>query len=252
VDVSDLVDALQREGQEFTAAVSRGPLATGVPTCPGWSVGDLVRHVGFVHRWATHHVAEALTEMDPGKTEEEILADGPGDDDVLAWFDEGVDALVAALRAAPVNLACWTFLPAPTPLHFWARRQAHETAMHRVDAERAFPPRRPVAAALAADGIDELLMGFLRGERPNTEPFLARPLCVQTSDTGDAWTVAVRDGRLRAEVGRADAACTFTGPASSLYEVLWNRGEADELGVSVDGDGTMLAAWRAAMHVRWQ
>src|SRR5262249_53658636 len=53
------------------------------------------------------------------------------------WFREGHAALVQALSVAGPDLNCWAFLAAPSPLAFWARRQAHETAIHRVDAGQA-------------------------------------------------------------------------------------------------------------------
>ena len=117
---------------------------------------------------------------------------------LLDWFRTGHAGLVSALETAAPDLACWTFLPgAASPLAFWARRQVHETTVHRIDVQLAATaagaagavaaagaaagPGRlvdPVPAALAADGIDELLMGFARrGARhgPLSDP-AARPV----------------------------------------------------------------------------
>src|SRR5215467_13949817 len=135
-DVPGYVGALRREGELLAAAAQRAGLATAVPSCPGWAVRDLLRHTGYVHRWATGFVAEGLTRPG-GASEEEILSQGPADAQLPGWFCEGHAALVRALIAAPPDLECWTFLAAPSPLAFWARRQAHETAVHRVDAEQA-------------------------------------------------------------------------------------------------------------------
>ena len=60
-----------------------------------------------------------------------------------------------------------TFLKdAPPARAFWARRQCHETTVHALDALSALEAR-PLTAddvwltdALAADGVDELLVGF--------------------------------------------------------------------------------------------
>jgi uncharacterized protein (TIGR03083 family) len=82
----------------------------------------------------------------------------PADDGALVdWFREGHAGLVRRLEAAPPDLACWSFLPAPTPLAFWARRQAHETAIHRADAQGSGGAVTPFQPAFAADGLDELL-----------------------------------------------------------------------------------------------
>ena len=135
-DVPGYVGGLRRQGEMLASAAQRAGLATAVPSCPGWAVRDLLRHTGYVHRWATGFVAEGLTRLG-GASEEEILSQGPADAQLPGWFGEGHAALVRALVAAPPDLECWTFLAAPSPQAFWARRQAHETAVHREDAEQA-------------------------------------------------------------------------------------------------------------------
>src|SRR5262249_17763118 len=135
-DVPGYVGALRREGELLADAAQRAGLAAAVPSCPGWAVRDLLRHTGYVHRWATGFVAEGLTRPG-GASEEEILGQGPADAELPGWFREGHAALVGALGAAGPGLNCWAFLPAPSPLAFWARRQAHETAIHQVDADQA-------------------------------------------------------------------------------------------------------------------
>jgi uncharacterized protein (TIGR03083 family) len=114
-----------------------------------------------VHRWATRYVTEGLTERIP-------LGDEPEGDgaELVAWYREGHRALVKALTDADPALECFAFLPASSPLAFWARRQAHETAIHRVDAESALgADHSPFEPAFAADGIDELLVRFHGRER---------------------------------------------------------------------------------------
>src|SRR5258706_12045265 len=113
-------------------AAERNGLDAAVPTCPDWTVRDLVRHTGGVHRWAAAHVAGARVE--PIATMEEVVGDWPADEELVTWFRDGHTALVETLLAADPTLDCYTFLPAPSPVAFWARRQAHETAIHRADA----------------------------------------------------------------------------------------------------------------------
>ena len=117
--------------------------------------------MGGVHRWATGYVADARTEVwEVGL--DEVVGAWPDDAELADWLRHGCDALAAALAAAPPDLECWTFLPAPSPLAMWARRQAHETAIHRVDAELAAGTAvSPFTPAFAADGVDELLTCFV-------------------------------------------------------------------------------------------
>ncbi|MER8232540.1 maleylpyruvate isomerase family mycothiol-dependent enzyme [Streptomyces sp. NPDC101490] len=254
--ISEHIEALETAGRALAdAAAEAGPDAN-VPTCPEWRVRDLLRHVAMVHRWATDLVVERRTAYHPGAGEPEL--DG---DELLTYYREGHAALVAALRRAPESLDCWTFLPAPSPLAFWARRQAHETAVHRADAESALPGGPgPVAPDLAADGVDELLRAFHGGDggsRLRTpEPRILR---LRTTDTGDVWTVHLS----AAEPPHTDRGHRVTGagtvlpvpdtelsgPADRLYLTLWNRLPVSA--VTLTGDGELARLWREGSAITW-
>ena len=166
VEISAHIDALEHDGALLADAAEAAGLQARIPGCPGWQVRDLVRHQAYVHAWAARHVRERSPELlDEELTESDILGRGPADPDLIAAYRDGHAALVATLRDADPDLECVTFMPAPSPLAFWARRQAHETAIHRYDAQSALSggPPAPAAAfgpAFAADGVDELIMGF--------------------------------------------------------------------------------------------
>lgn len=249
LSLDEYADALSREGQLFRAAVARGPLTTPVPTCPGWNVGQLARHLGYIHRWATHYVAEGVTTSLPSLPESEVLDFGPTDHELDHWLALGVDRLIGALRAAPADLQCWAFLPAVSPLLFWARRQSHETTVHRLDAESAHPPTSAIDAALAADGIDELVTGFAPRDWPPRDGGRDWSFRAHATDTGDAWTIARSGHRLTAVRGDEPATTTVAGPAAALYAALWQRTGEDQL--MIDGDPTALDRWRGEVHVRW-
>src|SRR5882724_11411141 len=148
---------LTSDGAQLATAAEHAGLDAAVPTCPDWTVRDLVQHIGRVHRWAGTLVRDARTT--PPQSDDE-LATPPGDVSLVDWYREGHADLLQVLSEAPADVDCWSFLPAPTPLRFWARRQSHETAVHRVDAERAAGLASSVDPQFAADGIDELLYGF--------------------------------------------------------------------------------------------
>jgi len=156
VETTEHLAELRRHGELLGAAAERSDLDTPIPTCPDWTMRDLLRHMGDVHRWAAAHVEQGR--MQPIRVVEEVAGPVPGDADLLAWFREGHDRLVRTLSEADPDMACWTFLPAPSPLAFWTRRQSHETSIHRADAESpggvltAFDPR------FAADGIDYFVL----------------------------------------------------------------------------------------------
>jgi uncharacterized protein (TIGR03083 family) len=255
MEIAEHIDALRCQGEWLADAAERAGLDASVPPCAPWQVKDLLRHTGYIHRWAARHITECPDQILDGPPEEEILRGGADDTGLLTWFLDGHAALVQTLATADPAVECATFIAAPSPLAFWARRQAHETAIHRADAESAAGATPEYEADFAADGIDELIMGF--GRRRKYQPGSVTDglrLRVVAKDTGDAWLIEARDGRLqprRDTDASAEARCTVSGPASGLYLFLWNRADAAPAGVTVTGDPGLLSAWEASVRVRW-
>lgn len=253
--ICEHIDAVAREGALLAEACTLAGLAARVPTCPGWRVADLLGHQGGVHRWATHFLT---TGADRPSTDEQNAAffAAPAGDRLIAWYRDGHAALVAALRAADPGLRSWTFLAAPSPLAFWARRQAHETAIHRADADAALRSTgggggtgTTYDPAFAADGIDELLSGFMARPRGRLVSDPPVRIGVHALDTGDAWTVHIGPDRRRVLREPGPAELTLRGPAAELYLLLWNRTGTDRIDVA--GEATLLDLWRATATVRW-
>jgi uncharacterized protein (TIGR03083 family) len=291
VEIKEHIAELRRAGELLADAAERTDLDAPVPTCPGWQVRDLLRHTGYVHRWAGGYVDGRRVRRTPRATEFELLRDGPPDPSLLGWFREGHAHLVTVLESAAPDLECWTFLEASSPLAFWARRQAHETTIHRVDAQLAAAAAAgespdaptsldPVPPVLAADGIDELLMGFGRQVKP--EGLLAAPvlsLAIRATSVDNSTRAAgavpedgcwlVRMGRDKVEpfdisrgtpgAAAADAAatdadgtgdCAVAGPAAEVYLMLWNRRVAD--GIDLRGDESLLDILRRELRITWR
>jgi uncharacterized protein (TIGR03083 family) len=250
LSLSDHLAALVAAGRALRDAAARAGLAAAVPTCPAWDVRKLVTHQGMVHRWAA---AQMRRERDHRTGASRAEADAAPD--LLAWFDAGLEALLTTIRAASDDLRALVFLnDAPAPRRFWARRQAHETTIHSADAAAAALGRWPTASdlalepALAADGIDELLCGFVTrgsGKLASAEPFTA---VVTADDTGHAWTMRIGPGSLVTTPGAVESPdAALAGTAAQLYLGLWNRG--DEMRVS--GRDDLLDRWRKEVRVRW-
>lgn len=247
MDFDTHVRHLAEQGRALADSAHAAGLDAPVPTCPDWTVRDLVTHQSQVHRWAWSYVATGRT-TPPGA--DDRPAAPPGDDELLDWFRAGHDELVASLRDAPADLDCWSFLPARSPREFWARRQAHETAIHRVDADLAAGRTTTFDPQLASDGIDELLHGFFARRRGSLVSDPARKLSVVAADTGAAWTMTIGpDTRAVTSAADPDADATLTGDATALYQLLWNRGGRDN--VTIDGDDSLLDLWQQKARIGW-
>ena len=246
---ADHIARLRDDGERLAASAAAAGLDAPVPTCPEWRVRDLVHHAGGVHRWATSYV---LTGRDRSTTDAEdaqffeVVEDG----ELLAWFRAGHAALVSALSAASPDLTCWTFLASTSPRNFWARRQAHETAIHRADADAAAGRDSSFPAGFADDGIDELLNGFLARTRGHLIADPPVSLAIRTTDAESAWTIRIEPDRRVVSAGAGEATCRVSGTASDIYLLLWNRRSLDER-VAVDGDRAVLDLWRERATIRW-
>lgn len=254
VTVRGHIDAVATEARAFAAAARRGGLDVWIPTCPEWTMRDLVRHLGEIHLWAASLVDRRTAKLWPddlteiGTSWPDLAVFWPDDAELVDWYLETNANLVRVLRAAPADLSVPTFLPAPSPLSMWARRQAHETAVHRFDAENAVGATSVYEPVFAADGVYELLYGFV--PRSDATPTGADTLLhVRALDTGDDWALRIgKDGV--APVGAHEAAdLTLVGAAADLYLLLWNRG--DDTSVEMAGDRGVLERWHTDNRVRW-
>lgn len=243
MDTAWFLETLDKEGQLLAKAADEAGVDAPVPPCPGWRVRDLLKHTGVVHRWAAGFVADGHTA--PRRMGEEPRLDGP---ELVAWYRESHRGLVETLSAAAPDVECFTFLPgAPSALAFWARRQAHETAVHRFDAEsaRGGAPT-PVATDFAMDGIDELLCGFHARPKSRVRTAAPRVLRVRVTDADAVWTVRLsQEPPVTVRDAQGDAECELSGPAEQVYLALWNRLPMP----AVSGDAALAALWREASAV---
>lgn len=249
MDVSAHVEALRHEGERMALVVGRTDPGASVPTCPEWTVRDLVRHQGGVHRWATGYVAGRRTEVWDVELDE-VVGTWPDDTAMAGWLREGCTVLADALDAAPDDLECWSFFPAPSPRAMWARRQAHETAVHRFDTELAAPTTPdPFEPAFAADGVDELLTCFVPRRSTSLRADASASLSVRCTDVDAAWVLRIGPDGVTTTSGPASSAggadCTASGAAADLYLALWNRIGPEHL--VVEGDQGVLGQFLQAV-----
>ena len=252
--VSEYLDNLARAGDRLAGAAAIAGPDAAVPSCPDWVVRDLVRHQGGVHRWATGYVAGPRTELWAADLDE-IVGTWPSDADLLDWFADGHAKLIEALSSADPDLVCWAFFAAPSPLLMWARRQAHGTTVHGVDAELATGVApAAIQADFAADGVDELLTCFITQPSSELRAETERRLRISCTDAEGDWLVTIGPESAPvttvAPAGQGAADAVITGAAEDLYLTLWNRRAPEAL--AVEGDPGLLDLFRDKVHVRWR
>jgi uncharacterized protein (TIGR03083 family) len=220
---------LGSSARTFIELVATADLGTPVPSCPGWNLLDLARHVGSVHRWATECILTGAPAEEPeGPTEQSAL---------MSWMEVGAHRLVTLLRASDPQAPTWNFGPPPRTVSFWSRRQAHETVLHLWDAHHAIGVDDDIAPALALDGVDEVCtMFFPRQVRLGRIPPVAHGIAVELEEAPGTRYVVAGDGT-DASVGTV---ATIRGPAAYVLLALWGRRGIEHL--KVDGDPDVVRA----------
>jgi uncharacterized protein (TIGR03083 family) len=243
------VAVLRREAHRM-AEVPVEHLGNTVPACPDWDVGDLLAHTGWVHRaWA--HVL-SLPEGERTNRERSMAAGLPKpgatlrpEGDLRAWLRSGADALADLIEATPPAKRVITLFGERDPA-FIARRNAHETAVHRWDAESALGTGgNDFDPALAADGVDELLDVWVP-VRFDHATFGGRGETIELvpAEGGDRWSIVVGDESTTWRRGApcVEPAVRARGPVADLYLFVWSRLPSEALEIS--GDAELLARWQ--------
>jgi uncharacterized protein (TIGR03083 family) len=256
LEFPDLLRLIDERSTAFRAAVAAAPgLDAQVPTCPGWTLFDLVKHLGGGDRFWAAVVGAGPADAPPAEAVAARAAlEVPQERDaLLTWLDASTQLLLGALRAAGPRSGCWTWWPAsqsPQTAGGTARHRVQETAVHTYDAQLAggSPQSLPVEPAL--DGVEEFL--FTVCATPSAWPHQPTAFDFHAAE-GRSWRLAVDGDGARVTRIPAPAAVTGEDPdaagasvhgtAGELVLYLYDRIKADAL--HVDGDAGLLDLLRA-------
>ena len=241
MDTADFLDATRRDGLAFADACSAAGLDTAVPSCPGWQVADLLWHLTEVHHFWRSIVSECRDSWDGYERPTR-----PADVELLAGYRSGLDAALTTLSAADPTHTNWTWTTDHTA--GWViRRMAHETAMHRWDAEDAAGTDASIDPELASDGIDEFLTWFI-AEAGEGAAVVDGSVHLHCTDVAGEWTV--RESGTGVDVTREHAKgdAAIRGAASDILLALWRRRPLST--VDVVGDADVAARFVARPAVR--
>ncbi|WP_431237757.1 maleylpyruvate isomerase family mycothiol-dependent enzyme [Mycolicibacterium aichiense] len=249
----DFTTALIAENAALADLLRDADLSTPVPTCPEWTLEQLMRHVGRGDRWCAQIVAEQSTDFIDPRTVEGGKPPA-GRDNEIAWLLAGPQQLVDAVAATGAETPVWTFL-GPRPAAWWIRRRLHEAVVHRADAAIALGVEFEVEPAVAADAISEWLErceeranaeGPAGGDRPVADE---HSLHLHATDPGlgeaGEWTILGRPDGIAVEQGHCKATVALRGPARDLLLAVVRRRSAAEQGLEVFGDAGVWDTWLA-------
>jgi uncharacterized protein (TIGR03083 family) len=228
----DFLEWIRRESELFYAAAATADPSLGVPSCPDWSIADLVWHLGEV-QWFWGTIIE-LRATDPSQAEAGKPARPADYAELLAWGLAQVDRMTGLLEANPDDVAVWTWAleDADHNVGFIRRHQVQEAAVHRWDLQAAATDGKPdpIAAEPASDSVDEFLAITLPWGVNEKKP-LPGSVHLHCTDADGEWLIDPV-GRLARAHAKGDVAVRAT--ASDLLLALYNRVRIDDLDVIGD------------------
>jgi len=238
-------DLLGPEIARFVELTSGADPATPVPTCPEWTLADLVAHTGRVHRWAGYMVSQLSTRRARGSEYDHALPD-----DRRAypeWLAAGAEPLVKTLRAADPAAPMWAW-GADQHVRFWSRRMVHETTVHRADAEFALGRTPEVEPAVAVDGVDEFLENL-----PDAAAFApgvadlrgnGETIHLHATDVDGEWVIRLDPDSFGWDHGHGKGDVAVRGTAADLLLFAYGRRRASDADrFEVFGDRDLLDRW---------
>ena len=237
-----------------SVVTSGADLSGTVPTCPDWSLEDLVRHTGGALRWVEFIVRTRAEEEVPEERVPGLAGPGPrGDAAVLdAWLAESGEQVVAALRDAGPDTKVWSWAGILNS-GFWARRVTHEITVHRADATLAAGLPYEVAPDVAADAIDEWLQIVEYVQR--TAPHDAarelrgpgRSIHLHATDAGAGlnaeWLIELTEAGVTWRRGHEKATVALRGPLTPVLLAFYRRLPLDAPELEVLGERELLEFW---------
>lgn len=253
-----LLGLIDERSTAFRAAVASAPsLDVQVPTCPEWTLFDLVRHLGEGRRKWAGIIAPGPADAPPAGTASEDAPAVPLEREaLLAWSAESTEQLLGALREAGPDRGCWTWWggsQSPQTSGAAARHRLQEIAVHTYDAQITVGAPQPLPVEAALDGVEEFLSTCCATtaawpHKPAAVDFHAAEVlswCVSLSADG------ARISRLPtprttpvAGEGRDAADASARGTAGDLVLAFYDRIPIDSL--QLDGDPglfELLWAW---------
>jgi uncharacterized protein (TIGR03083 family) len=227
---------LSAEYQLLVSAIPDAPV--DVPSCPGWTTKDLAKHMAHVY------LGQAFVVETGSQAEnKEHLAPYPRTEDYLEFMGWGYEAITKALDINRPERPTWSWHHSDNSVDFWFRRMAHETVIHRIDAELAVGAVTPIDEALALDGVDEVLDFLpLTGswpEVPNID-FGIVSIVASAKSGSKVWDLSFTDKAATVSAAaepNETARLVISGDAEAMDLYLWGRIDSSDPRISITGEG---------------
>lgn len=208
--------------------LAEGDLTAKVPTCPEWTLSDLVEHVAtvYLHKAETMRQGQFPKDWPPQR----------GPEAPSAYLRRAYAAMTEEFAARQPGDTATTWFEPDQTVGFWIRRMAHESVIHRVDAELAAgADPLPIADDIGVDGTDEVLntvLAYASTQWPEdfegALPANGETALVRAGDA--AWLVTFGEHVSIADADpQTPADVTVSGDPGAVLLWMWRRSGEDTL-----------------------
>jgi uncharacterized protein (TIGR03083 family) len=240
MDTAAYVEQVRRAGHHL-ADVADGQLDRAVPSCPDWTVADLVDHMAeVVDFWG------AIASGRAASPDAYVRPPTPGPDELVGWYRSLLERAIDELSSVDPATPRWNWTGDDQDAAWIIRRMANETAVHCWDGEAAVDAAQPLGRPIAVDGVDEFWDVFA----PAWVKHLDGPsstIHLHATDGPGEWFATVGNGALQVERVHAKGDVAVRGTASDLVLMLWNRVDAGQL--ELHGDRAGLDRFLATVRI---
>ncbi len=234
---AEYLEHLRADGPAILQTGRASP-ATKVPSCPEWTLSELVGHVASATHWVEEMVRTRTSDFCPFPERPE------GFEAVCSWFEEGLSALADTLADTDPDEPVWNWVEmGPGPARFWFRRVTHEMSIHRWDAQNALGAADPIGAELALDGIDEYLTIASRWLELGPGAGLTGCIGLETTDGAVICAVTLAPDKVERSGGLHGAEAVVRAAPSDLLLWLVGRRTIGDPAIEVDGELDVARVW---------
>ena len=242
--------------RELASWVDGADPALPVPTCPAWTFGHLVEHVGATQRWVTRLVSDQIG--DPAAAFTIGWEQVPPEPAAWPeWLLAGAQGAEAAITTAPDGADVFDPSGEGDGVAFWSRRLFGEVSVHRIDAAVALGRPYELGPTLAAAAVDDWLQTMASsGWAANVPGFTdamaggGETIAWVADDADQAWLLRRTGAPLVLVRERGDADVTIHGPANELLQIVSRRRPLEDAqDCVVEGDRAELV--HLIDHMTW-
>lgn len=255
MDTSAYLRSVVEQTDTFADWVHGRDASAPVPTCPKWTLADLVSHVGGTQRMVAMLVGERMTE--PSQAFAAYVPAPADSDQWRPWLTDAAAAAKQAFDTVTDDTPVWDPSGAAAGVLFWSRRLFGEASVHRADAAAALGVRYELAPEPAVAAIEDWLDTMTSAGYWESKPDYAdamrgtgQTLHFHATDAPGEWLVRREPDRVVLDRAHTKADVAVRGPAADLLLVLSRRRPlAAAPALELYGDRALLDHW--IDHMDW-